>query len=316
MIPGSQKGSPSGQRTNRDAIAPELAMRFGWLAALTAFCLVVAGCQQPNRGVGGWIAPPVKKIVSLSPSTTEVIGALNVYDKLVGRTTNCDYPPGVKSAVVVVDGTKPNFEKIATIAPDLIVYDKKLYPNTDLEKLKEVVKKPDDILVMDVDSIDQLMDYMLLVGSRTGSVSRASEVCDQIYSAREAAIANAPNEKVRVAVITGGAGQLLAAGQDSFLADVVKSCGGEMVGPAGKVFSPFSAEALVKGDPEIILTDDKPESILGDPRLATVNAVRSKPHPRVYQVDPGVLLRTAPRVKDLLDNLSNAIRQAATARSN
>ena len=38
-----------------------------------------------------------RRIVSLLPSTTEIVAALDGLDRLVGRSHECDHPPGVEA---------------------------------------------------------------------------------------------------------------------------------------------------------------------------------------------------------------------------
>src|SRR5690242_2712588 len=67
------------------------------------------------------LARPPARIVSLSPAATELLFALGVGDRLVGRTTWCDYPPAARQIPSVGDGLNPNIEAVAARHPDLVV---------------------------------------------------------------------------------------------------------------------------------------------------------------------------------------------------
>jgi ABC-type Fe3+-hydroxamate transport system substrate-binding protein len=62
-----------------------------------------------------------RRIVSLAPSTTELLFALGFGDRVVGRTRWCDYPPEVARIPSVGDGLSPNVEAVAARKPDLVV---------------------------------------------------------------------------------------------------------------------------------------------------------------------------------------------------
>ena len=62
-----------------------------------------------------------KRIISLAPSITELVCALGMRDRLVGRTPYCHYPPEVTSLPAVGALQDPNFEKIRSLSPDLIL---------------------------------------------------------------------------------------------------------------------------------------------------------------------------------------------------
>jgi hypothetical protein len=62
-----------------------------------------------------------RRIVSLAPNITEVVCALGLRDRLVGRTPYCHYPPDVETVPAVGAVTDPNYEKIRSLSPDLVL---------------------------------------------------------------------------------------------------------------------------------------------------------------------------------------------------
>jgi iron complex transport system substrate-binding protein len=86
------------------------------------------------------------RIISLLPSATEIVAALGFGDHLVGRSHECDFPPGVEklpicsSSKVVADGTSYEIDERvkAIVAEGLSVY------RVDVDRLREL--RPDFIL--------------------------------------------------------------------------------------------------------------------------------------------------------------------------
>lgn len=78
--------------------------------------LVLASCRSDSRTVGR----PAQRIVSLLPSFTELLFAIGAGDRVVGRTTWCDYPPAAVDVPSVGDGMPPNVEAVAERKPDLV----------------------------------------------------------------------------------------------------------------------------------------------------------------------------------------------------
>src|SRR5438552_18352172 len=67
------------------------------------------------------LAAPARRIVSLLPSFTEILFAIGAGDRLVGRTTWCDYPPEALAVPSVGDGMPPSVEAVAARRPELVV---------------------------------------------------------------------------------------------------------------------------------------------------------------------------------------------------
>lgn len=101
----------------------------GLLAALAAATACGGGRPTPPAATTGTddagrqvvLALPARRIVSLSPAATELVFALGAGDRLVGRTTWCDYPPAASAVPSVGDGLNPNIEAVAARRPDLVV---------------------------------------------------------------------------------------------------------------------------------------------------------------------------------------------------
>src|SRR5712691_6287357 len=67
------------------------------------------------------LAAPAQRVVSLLPSFTEMLFAMGAGDRLVGRTTWCEYPPQALAVPSVGDGMPPSVEAVAARHPDLVV---------------------------------------------------------------------------------------------------------------------------------------------------------------------------------------------------
>ena len=62
-----------------------------------------------------------RRIISLSPSITEIIYALGAFDKLVGVSMYTDFPPEAESLPKVGGWINPNMEAILQLNPDLVI---------------------------------------------------------------------------------------------------------------------------------------------------------------------------------------------------
>src|SRR2546426_7610333 len=112
---------------------------------------------------------------SLLPSFTEILFAIGAGDRLVGRTTWCDYPPEALAVPSVGDGMPPSVEAVAARRPDLVV----LYragPNlTAAEQLERLGIRT---VLLDLNLLEQLGPAARRLGVLTGhsraEIGRAS----------------------------------------------------------------------------------------------------------------------------------------------
>lgn len=273
-------------------------MRLSRVAVLAVALLALAGCEQ-KVVVGGKPAPKqINTVASLSPGTTEVISLYAERVNLVGKTAACNYPTDFPEVPVVVD-VKPDYEKLAQIKPDLIVYDASLYGEADIAKLDQLGI---ETWKMDVRTVDEFIDWLQRTGSKMESEIKFGEYADKIYSTRQLAMGRAQGKKPKVAVLMGDPGtSYMIAGQGSFVADVIRASGGDPVGPDARNFVAVNPETLVTQAPDIIVTNGEPDMMLKDPQLRGTPAAKTR---AIVGVAGDVLLRTGQRVDTLIDNLS------------
>ncbi|MFN7171694.1 MAG: ABC transporter substrate-binding protein [Fimbriimonadaceae bacterium] len=282
------------------SIPHRLSRCVAWFAPVVLLLVLISGCAQEARTSAEQQSKPVTKIVSLSPGTTEVVFAMVDPRLVVGRTSACDWPEPAEN-VPIVATTKPDYEQLRAINPDLVVYDADLYSDDEIEKIRQ--------LGIETFAFNpkNLEEYELLVtqlGSRAHRELTASAQLDTIHGSILMARQDAPNPPVPAMFVTVGGGDYLAAGTKSFLADIASNAGIEVVGPDSTKFEPMSAEAIVQANPAIIFVAGREAQgieVARDPRLATVRAVQAE---QIYAVDPDLLLRRGARVKLLIDGLS------------
>lgn len=108
------------------------------------------------------------RIISLVPSLTETLCALDLEKELIGITKFCVHPFHLKSTKTLVGGTKKvHIEKIRMLKPDIIVANKEENTLEIVESLREIAP----VWVTDIttipDSIQMLQDFGELFGRRT-----------------------------------------------------------------------------------------------------------------------------------------------------
>lgn len=268
------------------------------LALLAVIAVFLTGCNPTAapKVERGKRPAAIKSFVSLSPSTSEVGYMIDYGNRMKGRTLSCNFPPAIGRIPIVVRGTTPDYEAIAAAKPQIAMYDGTLYGPEVEEKLKSMNI---EVIKYQPKNLNEYIDFLQMASDRFGLETTASEVADGIVRdvATMKAMVKSHGTAPKIAIMDPSTGTL-AAGTKSFLGNLYKDLGFEVVGPDSDKWAEWSAESLVAANPGVILvTEGGLDKLKADPRFATVEAVKSG---RIVQVKADVLLRIGSRVKDLV----------------
>lgn len=214
-----------------------------------------------------------RRIVSLNPTTTELLYAIGAGDRLVGRTTWDLYPSEVRSVPDLGPGLRPNVEAVMAARPDLVV----LYASEDNRDAARRLRATGiRTVAYRVDRIADFARVTRALGVLTGDTAAARVTVDTVQAtlARvRAATASLPHP---TAFWILWESPLLAVGGGSFLDELLLTAGarnvyGSLPGPSPAV----SFEDLVGRDPDVVLASPQSRKhILADPRWQALRAVR------------------------------------------
>lgn len=272
------------------------------LAALLLAVAFLPGCRNEGPVIGGKQRPKVySAIVSLSPSSTELIGVSQSLPKLVGRTGSDDWPPSV-GRVPIVAQVKPDYELIAKIKPDLIVLDSDLYSPSDMERIKGLKA---DVIDINPKTLEEYKLMMFQLGTALGQESYISGYWDRIYRNLVSAKSVLGGKELSVALlIPATQGEHMIAGTGTFQASEIASVGAKPVGPNSAKFETLNPEMLIKEDPDYIMTAGDPTPIFKDPRFAHLKAV-TKQH--IFGLVDSIALRAGARVDVFIQRLTEQL---------
>ena len=259
-------------------------------------------------------APP-ERIVSLAPSSTEIVCALEACDRLVGVTDFDDYPAEVADIDDVVINAQVDVERVVAAEPDLVIAaGNEITPSAVIAQLVELDLQ---VLVLYPETLDEVYDDIRLVGTLLDAQGGADELIAGMEARVDAvveAVADADRPRTLYEVFYAE-GSTYTAGEGSFLASLIGLAGGEPV--TGDAQGLIGAEDLVAADPQLILLG----TASYDPTLADADAARTAVAARpgwadlsavadgrvVPYTDDIVTTRPGPRIVDGLEALARAI---------
>lgn len=268
------------------------------VAAILALGLV--GCATQAQNVGGQprsSQPPVR-LISLSPSTTEIMMTNNAAQMLLGRTESCDFPDAAKAKPIVMSGVKPDFERIQALNTQVAFYDEALFSETDLAKFKELNIT---LIGLDSRSLAGWEAFQRELVKNFGMESSISEKVDAVYARLDQSRGQLDGTSIKVAVLLGTRDFLMVP-EGGLIGDISKRVGLDLISAPGDAWVPANLEQLIAAEPNVIIsTPQGAEAILKDARFQSLQAVKLK---HVYGISESVLVRTGARVDQLIEALT------------
>lgn len=189
-----------------------------------------------------------EKIVSLSPSNTEILFALGAGEKVVGVTSYCDYPEEAKQIERVGTFDGPNMELVKKAQPDVV-----LAGYIQEEAVKALENMGITVIVTEAESFEAIYKSIEIIGHITGTGTKADEIIAGMKNkVSEIQERTKDREKPEIFYVVW-ADPLTTAGSKTFINDVIKTAGGINVAEKVEGWANYSAEQLMKDNPEILV---------------------------------------------------------------
>jgi len=255
-----------------------------------------------GRGRNVTVPQPVERIVSLAPSSTEILFALGLGERVVGVDQASNYPPEAQDKTIVggyFGGF--NLEVITVLDPQLILASGINLP----EPVGDLENRSFAVVVLDPSGVYGVLEDIELVGSITGTASEAEELVSKL-TARVEAITNLTLGVETPSVYIELDSNLYTYGPGSFGDDLLGLAGGENI--AGGMGSPIvmlDEEFVVSSSPQVIITVfTSVEEIKSRRGWSDISAVQND---KVFAVDGDLISRPGPRIVDGLEELAHLI---------
>jgi iron complex transport system substrate-binding protein len=274
-------------------------------AAAPASASATGSSASPGSAAAPAPTGSAPRLISLTPSATEIVAALGATSLLIGVDDYSTYPPEVARLPRVGSFLAPNLETIVGLRPSLVIVD---------DVHGQVAGALNDAgiatVACAVHALPDVKAALRAVGDRIGKPADADRVIAAIETALDRAAAQRPAKRPRVLAVidreAGGLGNLVTAGPGSWIDELLAVVGGDNVlSAAGARYPKISAEEVLRARPEVILdlSYAARDSIAAWDRLA-VPAVAAH---RVRAITDPFLLAPSPRVGEALAALAGAI---------
>lgn len=291
-------------------------MRRTFAAVVASFALLGACASSAKSStsstpasISSSVAAP-KRIVSMSPTSTEMLFAIGAGSQVVAVDSQSNYPPDAPHTAL--SAYEPNVEAISTYRPDLVIisYDTKGL-KASLQTLGiGVLEQPA------AKSLDDAYAQISELGAKTGRVEEAAKVVSSMKGRIAALAGRVPRRTTPLSYYHELDNTLYSVTSKSFVGQIYSIAGLQNIAdpadPSGQTggYPQLSAEFLLEANPDFIfLADTKccgqtAETLAARAGFASLKAVLSG---QVVLLDDDVASRWGPRIVDLLETIVNAV---------
>lgn len=268
---------------------------------------IVLGCADQSQKSGD----ESKKIISLSPATTEILYAIGAGKQIVGVTDYCLFPEEAGLVTKIGGLIDPNVEKIVSLQPDLI------FGVPAHNNLNQQLKSFDlNVIMLPNENVGQVVSAIDTIGQITGRQQAAQNL---IYDIKDrlskVKIDGLQSEAVKAVLIIGREKgtlrNIMVAGPGTFLDEMWTLAGGENVyADMTQRYTMITTESLIHRKPDVIIEFDTEQEHAvhsGFPKEWTELYEESRPYH--FTVSGSHVLIPGPRMVLLAEDFQKVIKQ-------
>jgi len=276
---------------------------------LLVWSALLCGCRAERQTSGDSTPGPAlgpRRIVTLAPNLTEIVFALGAGDRLVGVSEYSDYPEAAR-AIPRVGGLEVDPERVAALSPELVLA---IAEGSGRGAVGSLQAAGVPVVVVPSGSLDAVLEAIRIVGQRLGREAESQALVEELSRKRAAVRARAAASRRPRALLLVWPDPPQAAGAGTFLDDVLHEAGGDNVVAQRRGWPLLSKEYLATADVDVLVVPDSAETRPAYERAFSTGPLSRGPiaGARVVRLDEAALTRPGPRVFDMLERLSQALR--------
>ncbi|UTC61958.1 ABC transporter substrate-binding protein [Treponema sp. OMZ 787] len=233
----------------------------------------------------------VEKIISMAPSTTEILIDLGAADKIIAADTNTQKDKLLKQDIPYFDMMKPDAEKLIALKPDVVFISgmSNAKGNTPFSPLIDA-----GICVINIPSSSSIEAIYLdiayiaaVVKQEKNGAKIIADMKNEIEAIRKKGASIAEGKKKKVYFEIGAAPYMYSLGTGTFIHEMIEIIGAQNILADQKSWAAVSDEMVLAKDPDVILTNvnyipNPIDEIMARSGWASLKAVKGK---QVFAVD-------------------------------
>lgn len=293
------------------------------ITAIAASVLILGACGGGGSESADTTSPEQSlKIVSLSPTATEMLYAIGAGDQVVAVDSLSTYPAEVAPKVTKISAFEPSAEAILEYEPDVVLI------SNDMNKITEQLTSANpEIKVWTgaaAASLDDVYKQINELGTLTGRTSEADELVTSMKERIDAAVPKSGWSMTYPAYYELD-NTFYSVTSNTFVGALMKQTGFVSIADGveeGNDYPQLNAEAIVKANPSVIFLADtkccqQTAATVGE--RAGWSGITAVTDGNVVELDDDIASRWGPRVVDLIETFAkafDAVAESSAANSN
>jgi iron complex transport system substrate-binding protein len=260
------------------------------------------------------LAAQPMRIISLSPTSTEMLYAIGAGAQVVAVDEYSNYPAEAVALGTMLSGFEPNIEAISGFTPDLVIasYD----PGSLAEQLGSL--NIPLFIANAPTSLDSVYEQIEQLGMLVGHVAEADQLVATMQTEITAAVSAVVAPATPLSYYYELDNTYYSATSNSFIGQLFNLFGLRNIADnaeAGNDYPQLSAEAIVSSNPDIIVLADTKccaqtaETVAARDGWGGLNAVVAG---NIAELDDDIASRWGPRIVELIVAIGEAVTKAAS----
>jgi iron complex transport system substrate-binding protein len=261
-----------------------------------------------NNGTSVVIPEQPDAIISLSPTATEILFAIEAGDQVIAVDDQSNFP--AEAPISDLSGFTPNLESIVALSPDLVVV------SFDVDGIVAALTTAGIPVLVQyaATTLDDTYLQIAELGTATGQSAKADGLTAQMKSEIDAAIAQIPAEAAGLTYFHELDNTLYTVTSATFIGSIYALAGltniADTAADAASGYPQLSPEFIVDADPAIVfLADTKccgqtAETLAQRPGFEGLSAIATN---SVVELDDDVASRWGPRTVDFVNAIVDGV---------
>jgi iron complex transport system substrate-binding protein len=295
------------------------------IALFMFFCIILTVCRQhlqagsvnventktfiDDTHFSLYFDNPPQRIVSVTPSVTEIIGVIDADSMLVGVSLYSYCPASVKGLPKVGSYVKPNIEQIISLNPDLVVMSFEGAPRSDVNKLRRLNL---NVAVLRSEKFSDIIKNIKWLGEVLQHQKEAKEAAGNLerrYEQIRSLVEEIPKPRTFYSIALN---PIVSVGAKSFINSLIHDAGGiNITGDIDQAYPKLTIESVIAKSPDVLVFSsgmgnelDMENQMPFWNRWENIPAVRDQ---RFIEVNHDIINRPGPRVVQALASIAQQL---------